>query len=362
MAEVVDWQGAEPGEMVKRATEFLCSGRLVVFPTDTYYEMAALAADTEAVVRLQGAEHRPLTVALRSPTDVVDWIPDLGILGRRLARRCWPGPMTLVARVAPAGGMAGNLPEGLRRRLCASDRVSFRVPAHAAIHRVLRLVPGSVVLADAGDQASTAEQALALVGERAALIINDGPSHFGQNTTVVQVDGEDWNIVRPGVISAAELEVLAACRILFVCTGNTCRSPLAQALCSKLLAERLGCTPEELPQRGFVVQSAGLAAMIGGEAAAEAVTVARELGADLSSHRSQPLSRELLEQADFLFAMTRSHLQMLLDIDLPGTAVPRLLSAAGDDIPDPIGSPAEVYRDCARQMLRHLEEVLPELR
>src|SRR5262249_43476051 len=102
-----------------------------------------------------------------------------------------------------------------------------------------------------------------------------------------------------------------SCHILFVCTGNTCRSPLAQAMCARLLADRLGCEPADLPARGFSVQSAGLAAMIGAEATAEAVAVAREMGADLSGHKSQPLTRELLAQTDLLFTMTQAHLHIL---------------------------------------------------
>src|SRR5207253_3189276 len=108
-----------------------------------------------------------------------------------------------------------------------------------------------------------------------------------------------------------EIEEAAPCRIVFVCTGNTCRSPLAEGLCRQLLADHLRCAAEELGKRGFCVQSAGLAAMIGAEATPEAVAAAAELGADLTGHGSRPLTIEMLLQADRLFAMTASHLRML---------------------------------------------------
>ena len=92
-------------------------------------------------------------------------------------------------------------------------------------------------------------------------------------------------MLREGVIAEPALRQQLASFIIFVCTGNTCRSPLAEVLCKKLLADRLVCTPEELPRGGFCVLSAGLAAMIGCRAAPEAVEVARTLGADLSSHQ-----------------------------------------------------------------------------
>jgi protein-tyrosine phosphatase len=168
-------------------------------------------------------------------------------------------------------------------------------------------------------------------------------------------------VLREGVVSAADLARQSVCLIVFVCTGNTCRSPLSEALFKKQLADRLGCPPEALPQRGFFVLSAGLAAMMGGGAAAEAVAVAREFGADLSGHASRPLSADLAAQADYLIAMTRGHL-LALAAQFPRSGVrPRLLSPEGDDVADPIGCEEPVYRECARQVWRHLEALVNEL-
>jgi protein-tyrosine phosphatase len=149
-------------------------------------------------------------------------------------------------------------------------------------------------------------------------------------------------------------------RVLFVCTGNTCRSPMAEALCKRLLAERLGCAPAELPDRGFLVQSAGLSTMSGAPASPDAVAAVSALGADLSSHCSQPLTLELL-LADHIFAMTHSHLELLSGLGLSGMPTPQLLSPEGSDVFDPIGSEPEVYRACAEAIWAHLQKRLPEI-
>jgi protein-tyrosine phosphatase len=180
-------------------------------------------------------------------------------------------------------------------------------------------------------------------------------------TTLIRVTGKQWQVKRPGGLSDEALDELLPCRVLFVCTGNTCRSPMAEALMKRLLADRLGCRPEELRPRGFLVQSAGLAAMIGGEAAPDAVGVVRALGADLAGHQSRRLTLEQLMLADHVFAMTESHLGALESIDIPGLPTPRLLSPDGDDVLDPIGAEPEVYRACAHEILGHLQKRLPEI-
>ena len=141
--------------------------------------------------------------------------------------------------------------------------------------------------------------------------------------------------------------------MLFVCTGNTCRSPLAASLCKKLLADRLGCTIEELPARGYHVLSAGLAAVEGGPAAVEAEQAARSFGADLSAHRSQPLTPDLADRADYILGMTRSHARALTDYFGHLGVSPRLLDPAGD-IADPIGGDQPVYDECSQQIWGHL--------
>jgi protein-tyrosine phosphatase len=177
----------------------------------------------------------------------------------------------------------------------------------------------------------------------------------------VRVAGRKWEVRREGCVPAEALAEATVCRILFICTGNTCRSPLAQALCVRLLAERLGCAAHELNRRGFLVQSAGLAAMMGEGATAEAVATAQEMGGDLNQHRSQPLTYEMLTQADFVFTMTASHLYALRAAGLDHVVPPQLLSPEGADVADPLGGERAVYQACAHEILAHLQQRLPAI-
>jgi tRNA threonylcarbamoyl adenosine modification protein (Sua5/YciO/YrdC/YwlC family) len=369
MSDVLDWRrAADPRPLVHRAAAALAKGELVAFPTDTVYALAASALIPEAVEKLcrtkKWGDGRPMTLAVRGAGDALDWVPEMSPLGRRLARRCWPGPVTLVFGGAEQG-LISRLAEPVRRRVCPAGTIGLRTPAHRAVLAALQLLPGPFVLTSANvaghPPATTGPAVVEALGDDVSVVIDDGPTPHGRSSTVVQVNGSSWSVLREGPFSAADVEQQTACLVVFVCTGNTCRSPIAEALFKKKLADRLGCTVEELPARGFLVISAGLAAMIGGAAADEAVEAACAYGADLSGHVSQPLTPELAAQADYLVAMTHSHL-LSLTTGFAGTGLrSRLLSPSGDDVPDPIGCEQQVYRDCAEQIWTCLDELVTEI-
>jgi protein-tyrosine phosphatase len=370
MPDVIDWRSAaDPFVVVDRAARALAEGQLVAFPTETVYGIAASIWRSDAVERLAQtkgrSEQKPMAVAIQSAAEALDWAPKLSTAGQRLARRCWPGPVTLVCGEGIEEGLASQLPQSVRQRVCPEGRMGLRVPDHEAIQQVLARMPGPLVLTSANrsgsPDATTFDEVINSVGESLALVIADDACPQGKPSTVVGVEGSSWSILREGAVDASTLRRLVGCMIVFVCTGNTCRSPLAEALFKTLLAERLGCRPEELADYGFLVRSAGLAAYKGCPATPEAVEAARELGADLSEHRSQPLTGKLASQADNLIAMTRSHLHALTGLSDWLDEKARLLCPNDDDVPDPIGGDQETYRECARRISSHLQTLLPEV-
>lgn len=140
--------------------------------------------------------------------------------------------------------------------------------------------------------------------------------------------------------------------LLFVCTGNTCRSPLAYVLARAALAEA--------GVAGWSVDSAGISAAPGWPASAEAVDVARTAGLDLSSHRSKALTPDLLKRADLVLVMTEHH-KRTLTAAVPDAAdkihtIREFVSQSGD-VSDPFGRGMDYYRRTAQE----LSELMPLL-
>jgi len=164
-----------------------------------------------------------------------------------------------------------------------------------------------------------------------------------------------------GVVSERLLARLAGEVYLFVCTGNTCRSPMAEVIFRKMLSDRLGCREDELMDRGFAVVSAGLAAPRGAPASPEAVTLLREEGIDLSAHESQPVTEDLLFHCDYIFTMTRHHRDAVISAFPELAEQVRLLSPENTDVSDPIGSGIDEYVRCREEIGSYLKFWLDQI-
>jgi protein-tyrosine phosphatase len=177
---------------------------------------------------------------------------------------------------------------------------------------------------------------------------------LGQPSTVVKVVDNKLEVLRQGVVSQQTLQRLASFMIVFVCTGNTCRSPMAETLCRKMIADRLGCEPGQLADRGVHIMSAGLSAMMGSRPTPEAVTVMAEEGLNLSEHASQPLTAQLVRHADIVWTMTRSHRAAIVERWPEAASRTGVLCRDQQDVADPIGGPLEFYQRCAAQIKAEL--------
>lgn len=353
----------DPRDVVHRAVQALAEGRLVAFPTETDYVVAASAREADATVRLLATAadrdgEPPLTLALRSPAEALDWAPRMTPIARRLSRRCWPGPVAMIVPDDHPESLVHRLPEESRRAIVRAGRLRLRIPGHAMLADCLRMLAGPVVLAEPGPTngppAVTAADVVGLVDSGLALVIDDGPARYAQAASTIAIEGDSFRVVRPGVVGEETLRRLSSLMVLFVCTGNTCRSPMAEGIFRSLAGERLGCRPDEVERHGIVVASAGVAAWAGGHASGHAVEAMARMGIDLSGHESQPLTESLVRQADVILTMTASHRAAVLAQFPEAGGRVAVLDPDRRDVLDPMGGTLETYLECARQIHGHV--------
>lgn len=146
-------------------------------------------------------------------------------------------------------------------------------------------------------------------------------------------------------------------KILFVCTGNICRSPMAEGLLKKMARDN---------QWSLETQSAGLAAFNGVPATPEAIEACQEKGIDISAHQSQPLSKALVLESSLILTMTDKHKESILR-KMPQLAdkVSLLSDFAGkgiEDVEDPVGQSVDVYRKILTQIEGYLLQAKDKLR
>ncbi len=141
-------------------------------------------------------------------------------------------------------------------------------------------------------------------------------------------------------------------KILFVCTGNTCRSAMAAAMLNDIAVKN---------DLNVLIDSAGVFAEVGQKAADEAIAAMERRGIDLSGHRTKPLTDELIDMADVILVMTVAHKQLIESV-AKGKAYTLLEYAGGEgDISDPFGGDAEEYEKTASEIYDALVDIAEKL-
>jgi protein-tyrosine phosphatase len=210
------------------------------------------------------------------------------------------------------------------------------------------------------EPAINAEQTAEQLNGKVDIIVDSGQCRLKQSSTVVKISPIETKILRQGGISAEQIRRFSTINIMFVCTGNTCRSPMAEALAKKAIAEKLKCGVDRISDIGYKIVSAGVAASNGIAASPESVRFCNAKGTSLAEHRSQRLTAKMLDHTDYIFAMSRRHLDAIIDINPAAAAKCRLLND-GIDVADPIGGSDEMYIICGNIIEKAVNNRISEL-
>jgi len=351
--------GSSVSTQVAQIAAALASGRVVGLPRETVYAIAARGDDPAARARLVGLStdpHARPTWQVADAQALAGW-SGFGVRAQRLVRRYWPGPLALLLPGAPPG----------HDELAHDGWTMVRAPAHDGARAVLATCDFPVIALDAhspeGEPLLEAADVARRYGADLAALGDGGRCRLGEASTVLAIGPGRFEVLHTGILSRADLAATSGRRIAFVCTGNTCRSPMALAIARRLLAERLGLPSRDgagLERVGFESASFGVAAQPGARASAHAAVAMKERGLDLASHRSQQAIPEELARFDEILGLTKAHVAAIT-ASLPPRLAERvhLLDPSGRDVPDPIGGSLADYQACAAVIEEALRQRLP---
>ncbi|MCB9747343.1 MAG: threonylcarbamoyl-AMP synthase [Candidatus Omnitrophica bacterium] len=322
---------------INTCAKIIRNGGLVIFPTETVYGIAADNTNEQAIKRLRELKKRPdnkpFSVLISQRGLITNYTNSTDPRIYKLIDAFWPGPVTLVVPAKESDKTIGvRMPDNvIALRLMAESQCPVAAPS-ANI---------------SGKKAPvTCEEALEDFNGLVDVAIDGGEAPIGKGSTVVDMTKKEISVLREGVIAREEIEnVVRKKNILFVCTGNSCRSVMADYLLKNYTKDM-----------DYVeVESAGTSVFLHSTASAETVSVLREEEIDASKHLSQPINSILLRKADLIFVMTRAHRGQVLErvpavekrvyllkefANIPASFETDL------DIPDPIGQSREAYREC----------------
>ena len=362
-AQIVQMLGApDYPQEVARAAELLAGGNLLVLPTETVYAVAGVLSSTEArnaLGQVRGLTgNKPFTIHVARAEDALRYLGEVNDFARRAMRKLWPGPIGLIFEVPPQRRREVAAAIGVHEsELYDGSSITLRCPDNPVFADIVGKVTEPVVLTSAGGAMQRASELPEEILAQVEMVCDAGPTRFSKPSTLVKVKENSYEIVRSGVYDERIIDRLLRTTILFVCSGNTCRSPMAEAIARKYLAGRMSVAPEDLEKKGISVISAGSFALPGARAAAPAVEAMRMMGADLSRHRSRPLTVELIHQADAIFTMSQNHAHAVTSL-VPGAASKVSNLDPSGDIEDPIGGDLPLYTEVAERLRKLIEQRL----
>ena len=324
--------------LIKKAAQVILKGGVVALPTETVYGLAVRSDKEEVVEKLYQLKKRPrdkpFSFACGSTVRVVnDFLSIMPPFVYRLMEEFLPGPLTIIYYSHQ------------------DKKIGVRVPSHAVAKAILQELNVPAYLPSANisgeKEAVSAAEVEAVFGDSIDLIVESGRCEYSRPSTVVDFTHKPYKIVREGIVPEKNIaRAFVKKRIILVCTGNSCRSPMAQFLLVKYLRQLMPYS-----ENRYEIFSAGISAYEGSAAAPYVISILREReDLDVRDFHARKLDKYMVLSSDLIFTMEDAQSEYVLKFvpssegrvfNLKKFLPPELEK----DIPDPIGRNMGVYQE-----------------
>ncbi len=340
---------------IDRIADVLRGKGIIAIPTDTVYGLAVDGLDETAVRKLfrtKRREERPFTLFMVKGDIKKFALP----VKKRIIDFFMPGPLTVILKKK----RDISLPY-------ITDKIGIRIPQRDFVLKLLAEYqrPLAVTSANKSGEPPLVSPYDIIEHFTKVDVIVDGGMLYAAPSTVLDLTATPPIVMRKGGVSVLAIEKVYGRRVrlkaslkfnvLFVCSGNTCRSPMAEGISKTLISSRF-CE----------IKSAGTIAMSGLQSAHYARHVVKEYGGSIDRHRSNYLDREVVDWADLILVMEYKHYETVLEIN-PDAVVKTFLlreyrrKTKYTEVPDPVGRDLIAYQNSAAKMYPTLKRLAKDI-
>lgn len=344
MPEIFNYSDLNLKENFPRIKRILLNGGIGIIPVDTVFGLIGKAFDDATFKKLKSIKpnrRAPFSVIFQSLESFLEYYGGIDPVRKKVFYRLWYGPVTTVLPYNE------NIPTGFGYR---TSGIGIRIASDNQTRDFCGSV-GIPIWATSCNYSSeevpvTFSQLNKNIVSQADFVITSDKTDYTQESTVIDLKNFPFSVLREGAWIQQIRRVLRQSQevfnILIVCTGNICRSPIAERLLSLELLDSI-----QFPIR---VTSAGIAAINGNSATPEMVKIAQKWGIDLNDHEARQIDQDVLESQDFILTMSNMQQEYILNmsreyrkkIHFFGESIDRTL------IPDPYGLSKEDYFESAK--------------
>jgi len=340
-------------EIIKKAINTLKQGGIIGFPADTVYGIGCDAYNQSAVKKIyklkQRPPHKPLILFIKAKSELKKYATQVPLTGMKLIESFWPGGLTIIFKAKHDSPIQGP-----------NSTVGIRIPNNELLLEILHRYGRPLATTSANLEGTNPPTSHSELNIEPDFII-PGECKLKAPSTIIDLSSFPPTLLRKGSLGIESLGIfelesvirrhiklgpgLKFC-VLFVCLGNRCRSPMAKGIFKKL-------------SPSVEVDACGVRGVYGESPTEPAIQVMQEIGIDISSYYSKPISSNLINWADLILTMEES--QRIEIIKLFPFAKFKTHLIKPDGIKDPVGGTREIYIETREQLKRSIISWMKEL-